>query len=316
MKKIAIVMASLLAFSAAGAFADDALTLPAGVIRITTAFSYAMGDQEFDVDGEAQDLDDAISAMNIGFALEYGINDWISAAFQWAPGYTFSSEIGDTDAKLNGAYDIFAGAKIQIVGPKALVPHESFRFAVAPGVKIPLPGADFEEEVDNVMAGDEFIAQDADKHALGLGTRLYADYVVNKMFFVNLYSEFIYYLEKADAQFMAFTPFPVVAEADIAYGYDLKFELDPHFEYMVSDGMRFSASLPVTYSMSPDMEINGEKVDDSASNLLSVGPNASMFFMKSVVPFELKLAYILPVMGTNETKMSAFSLQGKVYLKF
>jgi hypothetical protein len=316
MKKIALTLAVLFALSGAAAIADDALVLPAGVIRITTAFSYAMADKEYDVDGEEQDMAAALTVMNVGAALEFGVNDWISAAVQWAPGFNVSSEFEDMDAKVNGPYDIFAGAKIQVVGPKAPVANEMFRFAFAPGVKIPLPGANFEDEVENVMNGDEFIAQDPDKHALGLGARLYADAVLTDMFFINLYSEFIYYLEKTDAEFMAFTPFPVVAKADLGYGYSLKLELDPHFEMMVSDGMKLSASVPATYTMTPDKEVDGEAQDDTASSSLNIGPNASMFFMKSPIPFELKLQYFLPLMGTNTQKLSTFSIQGKVYLKF
>jgi hypothetical protein len=317
MKKIALVLTTIFALSAVTAFADDALVLPTGVFRITTAFSYASAGSEFDADGESQDLDAALKAFNLGLALEYGINDWISAAVQWAPGYNVWSDIEDSDAKLNGAFDIFAGAKLQIVGPKAPVVNESIRFAVAPGIKIPLPGADFEEAYDNMAAGDDFIYQDPDKHALGLGGRLYADYVVNEMFFINAYSEFIYYLERKGV-LTGPTPsaYASAMEVDIAYGYDLTLELEPHFEYMINEGMRLAGGLPFTYTMSPDKEVNGETVDDSASNLLKIGPSASLFFMKTTVPFEVKLGYSLPLTGTNENKFNTLTLQGKVYLKF
>ena len=55
-----------------------------------------------------------------------------------------------------------------------------------------------------MMDDDEWIAQELDKHAFGIGARGYFDYVVSKMFFVNLYSEFIKYFAR-DQEMLAFT---------------------------------------------------------------------------------------------------------------
>ena len=307
MKKFALIIASLVAVAA---FADDALVLPAGVLRITTALSFGGFDEEYDADGKAQDATET-SFTNIGAAFEYGVNDWVTAALQWAPGYNVASDIDGTKAKLNGPMDIFAGAKFQIVGAKAPVANEQFRFAVAPGIKIPLPGADFAEERKNALAGDEFIIQNVDKHVLGLGFRLYGDYIVNPMFFVNLYSEFIFYPESKDYETLAFVPAPVVAKFDAGFGYDFKLEVEPQFQYMVADGMRMSAALPITYSASPAFEVNGTAQNDSEKSKLNLGPSVGMFFMKSAVPFELKAAYIFPVMGDNTEKIKTLSLQAK-----
>ena len=43
---------------------------------------------------------------------------------------------------VNGPYNIFAGAKIQIIGPKAPVASEKIRLAAAAGVKIPVKQPD------------------------------------------------------------------------------------------------------------------------------------------------------------------------------
>lgn len=329
MKKISAVLLTLFAFAASTVFADDAQVLPKGVFRITTALSYASGSQVFDKDGKAQDMPnsiDSISALNLGLALEYGVNDWISAAFQWAPGYTLTSNAKgftqptpypgvtfEPSANVNGVYDIFAGAKVQIVGDKAPVTSEKVRFAAAAGIKIPMPAPDWEKQMENLMAEKDTTISTADKHAWGLGGRLYADYVINEMFFVNAYSEFIYYFERKDA---LDGPGAASDKADIAYGYDLTLELEPHFNYMLSEGLSLGAGLPLTYSVSPDTEYNGEAQKDSGSTTLQIGPNISCFFMKTVVPFELKLAYMTPLMGTNTYKLNTISLQGKVYLKF
>jgi hypothetical protein len=321
MKKALLVL--LLAALAFPVFSDDALVLPKGVLRTTIAPNYGFGNTAWNKDGETSDIsDDGISFFNLGLALEYGINDWVTAAVQWAPGWNIMSDYGSSasDAKLGTFFDVFVGAKFQIVGPKAPVQRTDMRFAVAPGIKVPMPAANAEDELDNLFAGDEFIIGEADKHAFGLGARLYFDYIVNPVFFINLFSEFIYYLEKTDEQAIAPTgvamPPYAVYEYDIEYGFDWIIELEPQFGMPVADGLILKGGLPLTYKMTPDIKINGNKVDDSGSTMFSVGPNVALFFTKTAVPFELKLQYKLPLFGTNTNAVHNIALQGKVYLKF
>jgi hypothetical protein len=149
MKKIATL--GIIAILSVGsiAFADDALVMPAHVGRVYMTNTYAFANGSYDKDGKYTDFgsgNGAYKAYNMGFALEYGVTDWITGAVQWAPGWNVWSDmdislspLSTSKININGVYDIFVGAKLQIVGEKAPVQNSLFRFAVAPGVKIPLP---------------------------------------------------------------------------------------------------------------------------------------------------------------------------------
>ena len=243
----------------------------------------------------------------------------MSAAVQWAPGWNIWSEFDnpqifpDDNARVNGPFDVFAGAKIQVLGEKGLVANDTIRVAFAPGVKIALPDPDWQKQFDNRAAGDPWILKGVDKHAWGLGGRAYFDYVLNKMFYVNLYGEFIYFLKKDydDTTLLG----PLGTAAEIEYGYDLTLEAEPHFELMIADGLRLGIAVPATFTMSPEMKVDGAGQDDE-SYLLSVGPNISLFLMKFFIPTELKVGYILPLLGKNEGAMNTIVFQIKTYMKF
>ncbi len=306
---------------AAVAFADDALVLPKGVMRARITGAYSWASEEFDDDADRVDLfggaADKLTVYNIGSAIEYGIIEGVNIAAQWVPGYNISSTIDGTleDAKVTGAYDLFVGAKAQIIGDQGLASkNETMRFAAAAGFVVPLPGADFEEQADNALAGDEFIIDDPDRHVLGTGFRLYFDYVINKMFFVNLYSEFIKFFER-EVEMLAFTPLPTAVEVDVAYGYQLTLEVEPHFEMEVADGMTLKSGLPVTYVTTPESEVEGTGQDDDGY-LLSIRPYAALFLTKTPLPLELELGFIYPIAGKNNLALSALTLQLKAFAKF
>jgi hypothetical protein len=312
------------------AFADDASVLPAGVGRFYVANTYAFANGDYDVDGEFTEYADgggAFKVYNLGLALEYGVTDWISAAVQWAPGVNLWSEVdvSGSDYNLNGLSDIFVGAKVQIVGEKAPVQNSTLRFAIAPGVKIPLPGVDMEEQATNAGAGDATTVQQADKHVLAIGARAYFDYIINKLFFMNLYSEFTYYPVEADFSEASLTNYITVAtlkalslpySEKISYGYQLILEAEPHFDYMLDNGIRVSAGLPVTYVMTPNIKVDGDEVDDSATSVLKLAPSVSAFLTRTPLPLEFKLGYSFPVMGVNVPGTNAITFQAKAYFKF
>ena len=329
MKKILIF---LLLFAVASlAFADDALVLPQGVLRTYVTGGYAFASERWDENGDKQDLTDATFGdisnrlLNIGVALEFGVIDWISAAVQWAPGWNVWSQLPDANvpadkATANGPADIFVGAKIQIVGPNAPVANDTIRVAFAPGVKIPLPGPDFAEENTSFGAGDPWIIQTPDKHVLGVGGRAYFDYVINEMFYVNLYSEFIYYAQTIKREDVSYADWVAVnaflqPNADVAFGYNLILEAEPQFEMMLG-GSRLGIELPITFSMSPEIKRDDTEVTDTDSYLLSVSPAVSLFLMQFVVPLELKVGYTLPLIGKNADARNIIILQVKSYLKF
>lgn len=321
MKKI--VIGVLLLALAAAVFADDALVLPKGVLRVYLTGAYAFFNQEWDADGEKGDLStilaDSASAINLGGAAEFGVTDWISAAVQWAPGWNVSSAIDGgvgpyANLLLTGPYNVFVGAKVQVIGPKAPVANEKIRLAAATGVKVPtkFPDADYwAEQAAALGGGDEWHAGYNDKPLWGIGARGYFDYVLNKMFYMNLYSEFIYYLGTLKG-----TEYSVATAADpreYNLGYDLTVEAEPHFETMFGNGMRLGVGVPVTFSYSPEVKIDDTAVDNTESYVLSVAPNVSLFLTKFVLPIEFKLGYTLPLVGDNAFATNTVVLQIKAY---
>jgi hypothetical protein len=340
MKKL--VVGVLLLALAAAVFADDALVLPKGVLRTYFTGAYAFFSEEWDGTGEkvATTGYDMLSAINLGGAIEFGVIDWISAAVQWAPGWNVWSAtkngsliapFGFDGANLlaNGPYNIFAGAKIQIVGPNAPVANETIRLAAAAGVKIPVNAPDAAYWADQFTAAtgtDQWVGAYNDKPLWGLGARAYFDYVLNKMFYFNLYSEFIYYLGTVKrealslADWAAVNPGPA-PNSDVALGYDLTFEAEPHFETMFGNGMRLGVGLPVTFSMSPEIKYDGgpdpiDPTGDTASYALSVSPNVSLFLTKFIIPTEIKVGYTLPLVGKNAYATNTVVVQLKTYLRF
>jgi len=208
MKKI-LMLSLALTILAPAVFADDAMVMPAGVGRFYIApnFSFAPGsfgneaNWVWDLDRE-REFDGNVQVFNLGFALEYGINSWITAAVQWVPGWTPWSNIepasGFANSNTNGVGDIFAGAKFQLVGANAPVQSDIVRFAISAGAIIPLPGADFDEEFSNVMAGNEATLSNMDRHVFGAGARFHYDFIINDRWFINLFNETRFYPFRGD----------------------------------------------------------------------------------------------------------------------
>ena len=355
MKKFVVLGLALLLLGSA-LFADDAKVMPfkVGRLYIAPTYSFAMG--AYNDDGEYKTFDDSIKLFNLGFALEYGVIDWITAAVQWVPGWTPWSDVkGATPAELqalpgnfdtNGVADLFAGVKIQLAGEQAPIKTSAFRFAVAPGVIIPLPGPDFEEEMKNATTGKDATVSSMDKHVLGAGVRVYIDFIINKNFFINLYNETIFYPGKGDlnkdsptfygakAGIAAAMANPLIMDitGEVDYKYKLTFEIEPVFSMPLgSGGIDFSAGLPVNFKYRPAYEYSysypealapaAPVLDETFANyissnpayILAVNPNVSLFFTKTPLPLEFKFQYGLPLMGKNEMARHNATLQIKAY---
>jgi len=317
-------------------FADDALVMPSHVIRTYLVGVYANIAKAYDNDGKKQDLPngiDSIKVFNLGAAVEYGVNDWVTGAVQWVPGYNISSKIDGTGmdkATLADSADLFVGAKLQIVGPKAPVQNDSVRLAFAPGIKIPLSKPDYEKEAENAGKGDNFLIQSADKHLFGIGGRGFFDYVVNEMVFLNLYTQLIYYPASIKAVDYSLTGYKTVAGYRAGYhdasydpsfklGYDFTLEFEPHFNKMLNDSIEFEAGLPFTYTASPALSVSDDTydvyADQNPSHLLTMGPNVSLFFQKTFIPLELELGYTFPLLGKNDNASNLLLLELKAYAK-
>jgi hypothetical protein len=317
-------------------FADDALMIPQNVIRFRVIPSATFFSQEFDPDGEAQDLEspDSVNVYNLSFALEYGVLDWITAALQWTPGWQFASTLDgyedplaalgsdNEDLKATGLNDLFIGAKVQIIGENAPVPNESHRLAFATGVIAPLSTFDADSEAEAYLDGDPYRINRAGRDVWGAGFRAYYDFVINENFFLNLYNETILYFPRDQKSWTpaAIFPGPVagteVTESEIDYGYELTFELEPQYQTMLSDDLRFGAGLPVTYVRTPEIEVDGNAQDDSDSYTLSIGPSVSFFLLGAPWPIDLELSYQRNLMGKNANVSNTVVLQIKNYLRF
>lgn len=308
----------------APAFADDAKVLPKGVFRTYFVFASDASDQAYGSDGEKQDSAE-MSSLSLGVAVEYGVTDQISAAIQWTPAYIFNSKIDPSplaggippfvpplpgDVNFDGLADLFVGAKVQILGPDGFVPNEAMRFALALGALIPLDNPDWDEETTAALGGDDYKISSPSNQAVGLGFRLYFDYILSEMFFLNLYNETIFYLPTEQASILAPT-----TEVEYKYGYKATFEFEPHFEYPLGDGFTVSAGLPATFVMTPEVVEDGVG-DGLPTYILKLNPNVSAFIMTPILPIEVKASYAFPLLGKNTSASSTLVFQLKAYLKF
>lgn len=319
MKRLLLIVL-VLAF-AAPAFADDALVLPQGVWRTRVIPAFVFGGNSFDDDFSFdRESSDDVRIMTLGFAVEYGINDWITAAAQWAPAFSVWSDLSD-DRQIARWADLFLGAKFQLIGPEAPVSRNDMRLALAPGVKVPFPAADWDDSIEDFQAGDEFVAQSLDRNVLGVGGRFYFDYVFSPAFYLNFFTELIMYPIEGGAPNLGYY-LPVafggagLDDDKFDYGYDLKLEIEPHYIYTASPNLRITPSLPITFTHSPDLKYDGNTLDDTASSLLTVAPTVEFFFTGLTVPTALELTYSIPVAGQNSPANHAVILQIKNYLKF
>jgi hypothetical protein len=366
MKKLAALTLIALTLGAF-AFADDAKTMPKMVGRVYVAPTFSFIPAAYDNDGKYQSFDDgSIKAFNLGFALEFGVIDWVTAAVQWAPGWTIWSDVAPAmkdeldmvegmnggkrpEVNTNGVADLFVGAKVQIVGEKAPLTSEMFRVAIAPGVIIPLPGPDFDEQAKNLLNGDKATVQPMDNHVWAAGARLYFDWIINERFFLNLYNESIFYLTKrdlakAEVQFdmgknaMKRMAPPLASEIDklsgeVNYKYRLTFELEPVYTQPLTEGITLNAGLPVNFEYKPAAEYTKSGFDNPAlavllsdpraasffsfegseSYLLKLKPNVSVFITSTPLPLEFKLTYEIPIIGKNTSAAHNITLQGRVY---
>jgi hypothetical protein len=314
MKKLVVL--ALLAAMTLPLIADDASVLPTRTLRLSVVPMYSTCTQNYNKDGNLVDIihHDRLTTGNLGFELEYGISNWISADLQWTPGVNLYSKVVSDIYKnenMYGFYDLAAVAKIQIVGEKAPVRSRTIRFTLAPGLKIPMPEPDWQEQFKAKNNHDDYTWTSVDKHAFGIVGRLYVDYVLNKIFFLNLYSEYIYFFERKSAN-----EGPAPTTYDLAYGYALTLEAEPHFEFLLNKGLKLGLSLPANYIMGPDVLVNGDVRTNSAYYFLKLSPTASLSLMKSFIPLEFKAGYSLPLVGEQVHATSSIILEVKASIKF
>ena len=320
MKKL-IALSLLLAALGSMAFADTASVLPAmvGRVRLVPAFMLTPG--AWDDKGKKESYDDTQQVFNLGLALEFGITDWINAAILWAPGWTpWSSHAGGSkDATSNGMADIMLGAKFLILGEKAPIENDMFRFAVTAGVLVPLPGPDVSKEV-----GKSKPNMPIDKHVFGIGAWLDFDWLINESFTLNFHNDTRIYPIKQDLKnstdYAGLALLIITGGGDpgkwkINHKYSMDFELEGSYSMPLADGIILNAGLPVAYSFTPGKEYSGQGASMSGKSgyVFSVKPNVGVFLTNTPLPMEFVLQYGLPLMGKNAGISHVISLQFKTY---
>ncbi len=327
---IPMIIITLMVCAALPAIADDGLVLPAGIIRVTLVPSYDWLNGAYDTGGKYTEYSSGggkITAFDTGAAIEYGVTNWITAAVQWTPGWNISSKMDVTtgtgsNVNVNGLYDAFIGAKFQILGDQAPFKNDTIRFCLAGGVTVPFGGPSMSDQYTNATQGKDVTIAPVDVQTLGIGGRLYFDYIFSKAFFLNLYSQIIYYpgtVPFKDTSLPAYEKYLLSGNTfnpDVGYGYNLTLEVEPHYIYALSSNASLEGSLPVTLTTTPNLTYGGTSQSDTYTSLLVVRPTLDLFLMKSPIPFpvELKVAYSVPLVGWNTGASNALILILRFYV--
>ncbi|MGA2546647.1 MAG: hypothetical protein ABSF43_08880 [Rectinemataceae bacterium] len=198
------------------------------------------------------------------------------------------------------------------------------RFTIAPGINIPFGGANFATQAGNLTSA--FTAENPDIQVLGYGGRVWLDYIFNKSLFIDLYSQFIDYpgtVALKDSSLSGYLYYNATASnPDVNYGYTLRFELDPHYNFDVAEGINLAFNCAFRYDGTPATTWSTPSLAPSilssgpATTLWNANPSIDIFFYKSPLPFEVDLDYGQPLFGTNANAAYSLDIQIKAYLKF
>jgi hypothetical protein len=315
-------------------FADDADVLPAGVMRLRLIPALDSTTLSYDKDGKSTDAAPKNSALIASGTFEFGLTDQISAGLQWAPGYIVSASFTDVPAaykamydklKVYGPADLQIGAKVEVAGPKGFVPNDQIRFAVTPGVIVPLDTYDPEAEFKNASAGKEFRAYSTSSHSsVGLGAKADVDYLFTDLIYVNLHGQVTQYLEHSGKDFSTYMGNALsggllpLTDTKTTYGLEYIVELEPHVKFPLGESLSLAGGLPFTYQAS----LEGKSVYNSVEtkidpeSTLVVAPQASVTTMVGPLPIELEVQYSLPLMGKSSSGGNTLSAQLKLFYKF
>ena len=338
MRKIAASLL-VLALTGAAAFADDATILPKGVFRARLIPSYSMTDKEFDADGEKVDTSAEGTITTISGAFELGVVESVTVGLKWAPGYYAMSDLTNPplanmdEVVYTGPADLEIGAKVQVLGEQGFVKSDALRVALTPGFSIPLDSYDAEAEFESYQAGDPFRAATTSGHSsLGFGVKADADYMLNKMFFLNLHGQAFYYLPSSYTTFTTVATYygalaaygaataqavSPIEDTETAYGLEYAVEFEPHAKIAIDKKTSVNLGLPIFYSLNlaDTMTYNGNETESDDATFLKVSPYVSCFTLIGPLPVEAQIQYDYPVMGTNSKSTSTLTLQLKFFGK-
>ncbi|MCL2092611.1 MAG: hypothetical protein FWH12_00300 [Treponema sp.] len=321
-------------------FAADARVLPVRTGRFYLEPAYTFVFQRFNQDEEREQIDH-MRVFNLGLALEYGIFRNVTASVLWLPGVNMWSRLdsnyGSSQAEIASTGDLFAGARIQIAGREGPIKSEVFRLTFTPGVRIPLPGPDFQEQGERLERGESVTIVNLDRHVLGFGLGSYLDILVHDNFFFSFNGEILYFPIRGEVSRAGLAEYQAIQgamenlppgsslEAQINYGYLFSFKLKPVFTRPLTQGMLLGAGLPVLYRMSPGKrydftgtgpgtEIEVKQLQESFPNegpthVVSFVPHLSLFFHDWLMPLEIMLSYQTPIWGKNSDAGHVISMR-------
>lgn len=344
------VLAALALVSLGSAFvaADDAVVLPQGVLRLRFVPAYAMTDKEFDKDGTKVDTQAEGTMTVLSGAAEFGVVEPVTLGVKWAPGYLLMSDLKKLpeamkNATMTGPMDLEIGAKVQLLGSQGFLKSDALRFALTPGVSVPLDKYDAKAEFEKASKNEKFRLGSSSQHySLGVGVKADADYVINDMFFLNLHGQAFYYtpskvltfetvfnnaiaiqtnmgmgqtLEQATIAANVSDP---LTETETVHGLEFGGEFEPHAKFSLSKTTNISLGVPVAFNMdlADTMTYNKVETKGEESYSLGVAPSLSFFTLLGPLPVEAQVQYGLPLMGKNSTATSTLSLQLKLFAKF
>ncbi|MDR2102326.1 MAG: hypothetical protein LBP43_07120 [Treponema sp.] len=308
-------------------FADDARTLPARSARFEVFSSFSFANAYFSIQREYTRLQQAegkFQALNLGFSAAYGITGWLNAAVRWIPGWNVWSKTDlifepTRTVTLAGVYDLLTEVKFQIIGERGLVKKNRVRLTVAPQIKIPLPGPNYKEQEKRIQRGEPIVMENLDHHVFGIGGTVSFDLIINKMFFINLYGDGMFYpipgrVSDAGLYEYFYSTSPGIRDLRAWYRGDLRFEAEPHFEMFLTPKTVLNIGLPLNYTLNCGIQYYATMPNRPVEYQLSLGPNITFLFIHPPLPFAFRISYSLPLWGRDQNATHSITFLAKLFI--
>ncbi len=312
----------VLALSPPLARADDAFVLPSGRFRIYAVSAWTSISAAYGGDGNRLNIPEGAgrsTSFNTGGAIEYGVNHWLTAGFQWTPGITLSSSFDfpqndparRNQATINDSFDALAGVKIGILGSSGRDPRfttgiaqsRRVRIAVGLAVKFPMTSIDWDREAARFSEGRSYLAQAVDKHLVAPVFGFHMDAILmsrkTSEFYVNFYARYIPYLSLSSYKETSLARYldPALDGVRIDHRYDAYFEIEPRYERWVAPRkLRAGFYVPVRYRVNPAPVIGGIDQHNSGT-LMTLFPALNLLSPSLGVPVELRIGYQTTLAG-------------------
>ncbi|MDR3166877.1 MAG: hypothetical protein LBT93_02950 [Treponema sp.] len=307
------------------AFAENARVLPAHSARFEVFSDFSFANGYYSIKRKYtrfQQAEGKFQALNLGFSAAYGITDWLTAAVRWIPGWNLWSKTDlvyapSKEVTLAGFYDLLTELKFHIIGERGLVKKKRVRLTVSPQIKIPLPGPDYKEQAEKAERGEPIVMENLDRHILGLGGRVYADFIINKMFYINVYGDGMFYPtagKLTDAGLDDSLYASMFDDLRVRYLGDLRFEVEPHFELSLTPKTVLNIGLPLNYTLNCGIRYYSTFPNRPSQYRLSLRPNITLFFVYPPLPFAFQFCYSIPLWGRDQNSTHNITFLAKLFV--